>query len=133
MYQEHSRGVLISGYVAQIRLTRLSPKKEWGTTVLIDVKAGPFEGAVRDDSLVGIARFCEQLSRLHEQLVGDATLGSNEKLTLVMTGHRLGGISVRVDLYGEHIPLSKLSFEFDIDQSYLPTIIKQLREEFPEG
>lgn len=133
MSTENSHGVVIGDGSSCIRLARIGRPTSWAASALIAVKAGPFVGEVDDDMLVGVEHFCEQLSRLHERLTGLATLTSYEKLKLVLAGNGRGAVSVQVELYGEHAPMSLLTFEFDINQTYLPKIIKELREEFPEG
>lgn len=124
---------MIGGAANYVRLSRLGARQECGTAVRIDVKAGPFEGTVRDDTLVEITAFREELSRLYERLDGTATLASYDKFRMVMRGDGRGGIAISVELFGEHCPLSKLSAEFEIDQTYLPSIIEQMTREFPEG
>jgi len=130
-----TQGVLIGDEASYVRLTRLGSRRidDSMTSVSIEVKGGPFEGTVCDDTLVGISDFCEALSRLHNLLSGEAKLGSYDKFKLMMSGNGRGAIHVSVQLYGEHVPLSMLKFDFEIDQTYLPTIITQLRDEFPDG
>lgn len=132
MDTETSHGVVIGDGASYIRLARTGRPTGWAVSALIAVKAGPFVGEVDDDMLVGVGEFCDQLSRLYETLQGQAELTSYEKLKLSVVGNGRGAMSVQVELYGEHEPLSLLSFEFDIDQTYLPKVIKQLREEFSE-
>jgi hypothetical protein len=119
---DNTRGVLIGNGMSSIRLTHVGKGHEAGFPNLIEVKAGPFSGAVRDDP-VGLRPFRVQLQSLHKSLTGEAKLGSYEKLNLVLSATPLGHVAVRVELYGEHWPRSKLEFEFEIDQSYLPSII----------
>lgn len=133
MSTENSHGVVIGDGSSYIRLARIGRPTGWAVSALIAVKAGPFVGEVDDDMLVGVGDFCEQLSHLYKTLNGQAELTSYEKLKLVVSGNGRGVMSVQVELYGAHTPMSLLSFEFDVDQTYLPKIIKELREEFPEG
>ena len=102
------------------------------TTAEIEVKGGPFTGVVRDDTLVGVAKFCTDLQTLYERLTGRAELSSYEKFKLILVGDGRGGIQALVELYGAHMPLSKLAFEMEIDQTFLPNIIRGLRSEFLE-
>jgi hypothetical protein len=71
--------------------------------------------------------FEAELRRLYENLSGKAQLlPSEEQLTLTLQGNVRGGIEVSgtawfVACYG-----SKLDFEFEIDQTYIPAVLKQL-------
>lgn len=135
MTGEDPRGVLIGDSAAFVRLARDGEPRELGMTpATIEVKGGPFAGVVRDDTLVGVAAFCDQLAGLHERLSGTATLASYEKFKMVVAGDGLGAMSVSVEIVGTHAPLSsKLCFEMEIDQTYLPAIVRGLRAEFPDG
>ena len=101
------------------------------TSSRIEVKGGPFFGVVHENTLVGVAEFCDALERLNESLTGEATLAGYEKFEMKVSGNGRGAIAIAIVLVGEHDPLSKLNFEFELDQTYLPAIISQLRDEFP--
>ena len=58
-------------------------------------------------------------------------LGSYEGFDLVLWANRTEHVGVRVKVIAEHIPLIQLNFEFALDQTYLPAIIRQLDAEFP--
>ena len=127
---ERAGGVLISDGRSSIRLSRAGSPNELGYPTVIDVRAGPFQGSVLDET-VGFRGLREQLATLYERLKGDAKLGSYEGFELNITGNGSGGIEVRVKAVGEHVPLIQLTFTFYIDQSYLPAIIEQIDVEFP--
>jgi hypothetical protein len=124
-----SDGVLISDGRSSIRLTRDGQPNELGYPTIIDVRAGPFQGSVRDN-LGDYGAFRTQLVDLHASLRGVARLGSYEGFELDVTGNGSGGIVARVRVI-EHVPLIQLKFEIYIDQSYLPAIIQQIDIEFP--
>jgi hypothetical protein len=125
-----SDGVLISDGRSSIRLTQDGQPHELGYPTIIDVRAGPFQGSVRD-SLLDYGTFRTQLVDLHASMRGIAKLGSYEGFELDVTGNGVGGIEARVRVIGEHVPLIQLKFEIYIDQSYLPAIIRQIDTEFP--
>jgi hypothetical protein len=127
---QEQRGVLISDGRSSVRLTRDREPDEFGYPTIIEVTAGPFRGAVLDRT-VEYTEFRKQLSALHESLKGEAWLGSHEGNELVLSGNGLGGIEIRAKIIGEHVPLIQLTFTFNLDQSYLPVIIRQLEAEFP--
>lgn len=128
-------GVQIGDGSSYVRLRRKGERRtdDGMTTAEIEVKGGPFSGAVRDDTLVGVAEFCADLQSLYDRLTGSASLTSYEKFKLVIEGDGRGRIHGMVELYGEHVPLSKLTFEIELDQTFLPNVIRELRKEFPTG
>ena len=110
---------------------RGGPRKEDGmTSVDIEISAGPFQGTVADETLVGVSDFVSELSKLYDTLKGEATLSSYEKLKLSVKGDGKGGLWINVEIYGRHHPLSKICFEFGLDQTYLPKIISNLKTQF---
>jgi hypothetical protein len=127
---EGNDGVFISGGRSSIRLTRDGQPNELGYPTTIDVRAGPFQGAVSDD-LLDFGSFRTQLAQLYESLRGDAKLGSYEGFELHLIGNGTGGIGVSVKVIGDHVAPIHLTFGFGIDQSYLPAIIQQIDSEFP--
>ena len=80
---------------------------------------------------MALTEFREHLVTLYESLEGKAQLGSYGGFELDIVGDGKGGIEVRVNAVGQHVPLIKLTFVFNIDQSYLPAIIRQIDIEFP--
>ncbi len=114
-----------------LRLIRAGEPNELGCPTLIDVQAGPFAGSVRDDTVGPYAAFRDQLTALYNGLSGTARLASAEGFSLVLTGDGRGGVSVSVAVTADHVAPIRLVFGFDIDQTYLPGIIRQLNATFP--
>ena len=135
MREDLDSGVQIGDGSSYVRLFRQGERRadDRMTTAEIEVKGGPFSGVVRDDTLVGVAEFCADLQSLYDSLTGRASLNSYEKFRLRFEGNGVGGIHGLVELYGDYFPLSKLAFELEIDQTFLPEIIRGLRKEFPAG
>jgi len=125
-----NQGIFINDGRSSIRLTRNGPANELGYPTVIDVRAGPFQGAVLDN-LLDYGDFRAQLIELDAGLQGVAKLGSYEGNELEIIGNGTGGIEARVKVIGEHVPLIELKFKIYIDQSYLPAIIEQIGIEFP--
>jgi hypothetical protein len=123
-------GVVIGGGRCRVRLRCAGPPAEVGYPALIEVLAGPFSGSVLDET-VRFYGFREQLTTLYKDLKSEARLESLEGFLLRLVGNGSGGILVDVKVVGEHVPPMLLTFEFSIDQSYLPEIIRQLDSEFP--
>ena len=133
MTEDRARGVLIGYGGDYVRLSFDKLRYDEGlTAAVIEVKTGPFRGEVNDDTIVGAHAFCEQLSDLYERLSGEATLASYDGFELTMSGNGRGAIAVAVTLNGRQVPTCKLIFGFDIDQTFLPEIIKQLRDDIPD-
>ena len=132
MFDESDSGVIIADGRCGVRLIRVGDPNELGCPTQIDVQAGPFVGSVRDDTVGPYSRFDKQLIALYDQLSGTATLTGYEGFSLVLTGDGRGAINVSVEVVGEHAPLIKLVFEYVLDQSFLPRIIRGISE-FPDG
>jgi hypothetical protein len=132
MFNDTEIGVVIGDGRSSIRLSRLADANELGYPTLIEVQAGPFHGAIKDDTVGDYSAFLEQLESLYNRLSGAATLSSYEGFRLSLKGvGRTGGIGVSALIVGEHVPSIRLTFEFSFDQSYLPPIIQGIRREFP--
>ncbi|WP_211983218.1 WapI family immunity protein [Bradyrhizobium tropiciagri] len=123
-------GVLIGDGRCWVRLTKSGPANELGYPTIIDARAGPFQGAVLDET-VGVEPFRTQLIALHKTLKGEAKLSSYEGLEVVLVGNGRGGIGVHVQIVADHVAPIRLKFSFGIDQSYLPAVIQQIDAEFP--
>jgi hypothetical protein len=122
-------GVLISDGRCHVRLTRNGQPLELGIPTIIDLRAGPFQGLIRE-ILVDYGQFKTQLGALYDSLLGSAALVSYDGFDLQLTGNGVGDVGVRVRAI-QHVPLIELTFEFHIDQTYLPAIIRQANLEFP--
>ncbi len=130
MFDDTDTGVVIADGRSGLQLSRVRDANEVGYPTLIEVQAGPFTGSVVDETVWDYAKFLEQLEALYSTLSGTATLGSYEGFNLSLVGAR-GGIHVSAVIIGEHVPAIQLTFEFSLDQSYLPPIIRGIRREFP--
>jgi hypothetical protein len=130
MFDDLDAGVVIADGRCGLRLTRVG-KVGLSYPTLIEVRAGPFSGAVRDDTVGDYALFPEQLEALYQQLTGTAKLSSYEGFELSLEGGATGHILVNATILGEPFPSVRLTFEALIDQSYLPAIITATRREFP--
>lgn len=131
MFDDLDTGVVIADGRCGVRLTRAGEANELGYPTLIEVQAGPFTGAIRDDTVGSYSVFLRELESLYHQLTGSAQLGSYEGFSLSLVGRGGGGIAVSAELVGEHVPPIRLTFEASLDQSYLPSIIRAIRREFP--
>lgn len=83
-------------------------------------------GAIVDT--IGLLRFREELERLHQTLSGEAVLKSHEPNleVRVSVADRAGHLLVRVEITPDHLGQGHW-FEFDVDQSYLPATVAQLK------
>ena len=80
--------------------------------------SGTLSGAWRDDTLVGIDAFCNELAQLYETLIGEAKLYSHDKFRMTMTAFPRGGVAVEVYVT-DHDSMS-LTYSFNLDQTHLP-------------
>ena len=90
-------------------------------------------GAILDS--IGLVRFRDELKRLHQTLSGEAVLQSHEPnvRVRVAASDGAGHLAVRAEIAPDHLAQGHW-FEFEIDQSYLPTTVAQLESaltEFP--
>ena len=76
------------------------------------------------------AAFRGQLVALHETLVGKV-LGSYDGFELTLTGDGQGHVLSAVEVIVHDLRSIRLTFQFEIDQTYLPRIIRCIAAEFP--
>lgn len=128
---EEAEGVLIGQGSYYVRLKRLQEKDADSgmETMLIDVRAGGFHGSVKDDTLAGVSQFYDDLSVLYNTLSGTASLWSYDGFQLMFEARR-GQIIIHVVVFDGSTQQSKLSFDYLIDQSFLPSILKGIKREF---
>jgi len=129
MFPNPEDGVVIGDGRCGVRLKSAGNPEEWGWPTIIDVRAGPFVGTLLD-SISSFPSFRQNLATMHERLDGTAHLGSDEGFSLDIAAGRLGAIAVSVRVLAEPWRPIELTFRFDIDQSYLPGIIRRLGSEF---
>ena len=82
-------------------------------------------GAILDT--VGLLRFRDELERLYKTLSGEAILESHEPdvRVRVAPSDGAGHLHVRVEITPDHLAQGHW-FEFEIDQSYVPSGVAQL-------
>jgi len=72
--------------------------------------------------------FEKKLQVLNETLTGDADFSSREnQVAFTLRGDRLGHIEVTGKAWSQPCYENKLEFEFNIDQTFIPSILAQLR------
>ena len=95
-------------------------------------RAGQIEGELSTE-LSGVSSFVDELSRLYNDLKGQAEISSMEdQLEFVLKADARGKIAAqaRITQRIEGAVDYALTFNFQIDQSYLPAIISGLRKQF---
>jgi hypothetical protein len=93
-----------------------------------EIKVRGFSASISADfELTDFQNFEAALRALYENLSGEAQLWPLEKqLTLTLRGNGRGGIEVAGTAWFTACYGSKLDFEFEIDQTYLPAVIEQI-------
>lgn len=101
---------------------------------LVDLVGGPFRGSIDASSYEGCEAyrgFRDGLVALYKSLQGEARLPiSYENLDVSLIGDGRGHIRVHVHAVAGHTMDIKLSFNFGIDQTHLPAIIKAVERVF---
>lgn len=94
-----------------------------------DVHCGPWQGQLQVEFFQDeLPRFGEEIERLYNDLRGTATLEPIEPyLRLTLSGNGRGGIDVDGIARSRFEVDTKLSFHFEIDQTFLPRIAAALR------
>jgi hypothetical protein len=122
--------VVISNGDSSVILTPAGAPNEVGFPTRIAVVAGPFRGAIVDDTVGRYGQFHRELVNLYQSLSGKAELGSYEGFSLTLTGSGTGSIKVEVIAIGSPMPKQILEYEFGFDQTYLPPIIEGIERLF---
>ena len=118
---------------ACVRLTPAGPANELGRPTLIELEAGPFDGAIQDQTVGDYHHFHDDILRLHQALEGRAMLTSYEGFEVSLIGNGRGAVAVHVQATtGEATP-GKLTYGFEIDQSFLPAIAADISRLFLSG
>lgn len=93
-----------------------------------EIKVRGFSASVSADfEPIDFQIFEAELRTLYENLRGKAELWPREEqLKLTLQGNGRGGIEVTGTAWFVACHGSKLDFEFEIDQTYLPAVLKQL-------
>lgn len=96
----------------------------------IEVRCDGWFGRMRTDFMKGeLARFADEIRKIHRDLVGTARLQPVEpNLVLTFVGDGKGHIAVDGVAQNHFVPHTKLDFQFTIDQTYLGDIARALSE-----
>jgi hypothetical protein len=114
---------------------RPDERDDW-LTATISVRVGAFTGTTDATLLTSdFPRFRTQLESLYKTLSGIALFETIEgQLRINLAGNERGGIAVEGRVQDRVGDGNELIFRFDIDQTYLPQIIRDLlmiESEFP--
>jgi hypothetical protein len=103
----------------------------WKHTASLSVSCGAWIGKKFSVDLKtsDFKDFLEGMWRLNDSLKGEASFFAIEdKLKFKMTGNGLGKIEVKGQALSSYVPHCALQFNFEIDQTYLGNIVKQLQQ-----
>jgi hypothetical protein len=121
---------LLLGPESYLRLIPAGPP-ELGHPVRLQVVSLPFSASVEAEAR-DIPLFRQQLERLHEKLTGEAHLKFWEaEHDLAFKGDGRGKISLSVQIADGSPKRAWLTVVRDLDQSYLPELIRALGAAFP--
>lgn len=114
---------------------RANERDDW-LAATISVHAGAFSATIHATLVTcDFPHFRTQLEALHKTLSGSAAFDTIERqLKINCVGNERGGIAVDGIVQDRVGDGNELRFRFDIDQTYLPRIIQELRtieSEFP--
>lgn len=95
---------------------------------LVEVKAGQFCGQFGSDFItIDFATFKNELSILYDRLNGPAIFTTLEnQANIKITGDGTGHLKAECEVMDEPGFGSRLQFEIDFDQTYIPKTLKQL-------
>jgi hypothetical protein len=126
-------GVLISDGQSFVRLKRAGAHDAAGYPTSVEIKAGPFSGAMQISVADWVYKdFLQQLAILNETLSDSAQMGNpHDNVHMIFVGNGFGAVEISVEVIS-FSPLVKLFFELKIDQTYLPAIIAGFRQEFDD-
>jgi hypothetical protein len=128
LFDEGEGGVIVADGRCGVRLHVLRPPLDSWQPVLIEARAGPFSGSIRDEFRTGLQQFAIELAALYASLSGEARLGGDEKFSLKLIGDGRGGVNGFVDI-NDFDSMVRLKFEIQFDQTYLPAIIEAIQRE----
>jgi hypothetical protein len=123
---------ILIGYQVRGRavLKARGPVESGGTmpwlAVDIHVWAGGFEGYISDYLSMGhLSQSASELENLYRTFRGKAVLGSIDgNFTVELHGNGLGKVLASLDTMDD---IGRLTFVVDLDQTFLPDIIEQIR------
>ena len=101
----------------------------------VEISIQSFNGVVEPYFEVqDFKRFHEQVQKLYKELKGSAVLSPiEEQFSLTLTGDGKGHIEAKGIAYAHATYGSCLEFEFDIDQTFLPHLIRSLKRLLDEN
>jgi hypothetical protein len=105
------------------------PRDDYGwLNCAISIKAGAWSGVYSAELRTpDFPSFRKQVERLQRDPAATATFDTLEgQLTLQLVGDRRGHIDVRGTAIDSVATRNQLVFEFEMDQSYLPELLKEL-------
>ncbi len=122
-------GTEASNYLAVAIDGRPDERDDW-LSATISVQAGAFSGMIDATLLTcDFPRFRTQIELLYKALSGTANFETIEgQLQINLNGNERGGIAVDGMVQDRVGDGNKLHFQFEIDQTYLPRLIRELRE-----
>jgi hypothetical protein len=112
----------------RIEIHLADPTSGWIETSVSIVVDG-FSGELRlSFELRDLERLGESLAKLYASLSGKAVLeGREEQLVLTLEGNGRGAIAIKGSAYARPTYGNCLEFELEIDQTFLPEILRLLR------
>jgi len=128
MFDDDQGGVIVADGRCGVRLRVSGPPVDHWRPMLIEVRAGPFSGSILDEIRMDFQSFGRQLAALYASLSGQASFGGEEKFSLKLVGDGRGGVKAFADIKAFDSTV-RLSFEIQLDQTYLPAIIEALQRE----
>lgn len=110
------------------RCTKNGPEGWFDTE--IEVRCDGWRGKFRASFMQGeLSRFGQEVQSLHQHLDGKATLEPIEpNLTLSLSGDSKGHVEVSGVARNQFQTGTELTFQMELDQTYLPAIAKALGE-----
>jgi hypothetical protein len=112
-----------------LTVTPLEPT-EYGTRAEVSFRVRTFSGTF--EAIVFFRGLLEKVESLHRSLRGSVDLGAlDDEFRIDLAATSLGHITASVELYFEGSPEVRLKYEFEIDQTYLPPVIRALQQNAP--
>jgi hypothetical protein len=116
-----------------VSLKIMGRDREGWSRAEIEVRCDGWTGKVKGDFMKGeLARFADEIRRLHRDLIGTAQLQPLEpNISLTLAGDGKGHIAVDGSAQNSFGSGTRLVFRFTIDQTYLKEIADSLSEADP--
>jgi|SRR4051812_21898721 hypothetical protein len=103
--------------------------------VQVDIAVQCFHGSIQPYlERTDLQRFAEDLTALHSSLAGRAELAPTEgQFSVVITGNGRGSLAVSGYALARASYDSKLQFQFELDQTFLPPVLAELEALLANG